>query len=304
MPHEYKPGPQFQYEFLQFSAGDEPEVIETDVVIVGSGFGGAVSAANLAAAGHNVIVVEKSYHYPSTSLPMAEAEGGIHLFENGGFTTTDDGSMFNISGSTWGGGGTVNWSASLQTQSFVRREWAEDFNLPFFATAEFQKSLDKVSNHMGVSAKAIRHNHGSNVLLEGARKLGYTAQAVPQNTLGHEHYCGYCMLGCGMAQKQGPAVSWLPGAARDGARFIEGYHVERVLFEQTRGKKTAVGVKGLWTSRSASGGVDGPISERTTRELIIKAKKVILSCGALWSPLVLLSSGLKVKKRILLFIFS
>ena len=120
--------------------------------------------------------------------------------------------------------------------------------------------------------------------------------AVPQNTGGNEHYCGHCTLGCGAAQKQGPAVSWLPDAARAGAAFAEGFKVENILFEMVGGQKTAVGVKGVWTSRNSQGGVDGPITDRTVREIIVKAKKVVVSCGTLWSPIILLNSGLTVSR--------
>lgn len=296
VPNHYQPGPAFEYQFLQFPSGQGPEVIETDVVIVGSGCGGGVCAKNLAEAGHRVIVADKSYYYPPSQLPMSEDEGSVHLFDNGGVTMTDDGSVPVIAGSCWGGGGTVNWSASLQPQNYVRKEWAQDRGLPFFETAEFQTCLDRVCHRMGVSADHIRHNHGNQVLLEGSRKLGYTAKAVPQNTGGKEHYCGQCSMGCGAAQKQGPVVSWLPDAAKSGAQFIEGFKVDHVVFDESSGTKKAIGVKGTWTSRNSRGGVDGPISERVVREIFVKAKKVIVSCGTLWSPVVLLKSGLKVRE--------
>lgn len=294
VPDNYKPGPHYEYEFLQVPAGAEPEVIETDVVIVGSGPGGGVCAKNLAEAGHRVLVVDKSYYFPPTHLPMSEASAGVHLLDNGGMSATDDGSMSVIAGSTWGGGGTVNWSASLQPQEFVRKEWAQDRGLTFFETAEFQNCLDRVCHRMGVSADHIRHNHRNEILLEGARKLGYTAKAVPQNTGGTEHFCGHCSLGCGAAEKQGPAVSWLPDAGKAGAKFMEGFKVDKVLFDESSNSKKAVGVRGTWTSRNSQGGVDGPLSGRTIREVIVKAKKVIISCGTLWSPIVLMNSGLKV----------
>jgi hypothetical protein len=294
VPDHYKPGPHYEYEFLQFAAGVEPEVIETDVVIVGSGCGGAVCAKNLAEAGHKVFVVEKSYYFPPSQLPMTEKVAGIHLFENGGSIATDDGSIPVVAGSTWGGGGTVNWSASLQTQGFVRKEWAQDRGLTFFETAEFQTCLDRVCQRMGVSSDHIRHNHGNSVLLEGSRKLGYHAKPVPQNTGGNEHFCGHCSMGCGTAQKQGPVVSWLPDAGKHGAKFIEGLKVDHVIFDETSGTKKAIGVKGTWTSRNSTGGFDGPLSERTTREIIVKAKRVIISSGTLWSPIILMNSGLKV----------
>jgi hypothetical protein len=289
-PTHVKPGKGFEFDFLQFPPDDTPETLDTDVVIVGSGCGGAVCAANLAKAGHRVIVVEKAYHFPPTHFPMNESEAGAHIFMNGGLEVTDDNSVSIIAGSTWGGGGTVNWSASLQTQHVVRQEWA-DGGLPFFTSAEFQTCLDRVCDRMGVSAKHIEHNHGNKTLLEGARKLGYAHKAVPQNTGGHAHNDGFCTLGCGAAEKQGPVVSFLPDAAKAGATFIEGMHVEKVVFETMGGKKTAVGVEGTWTSRDSNAWFSG--ADRTKRKVIIKAKRVIVSAGTLQSPLLLLRSGLK-----------
>jgi hypothetical protein len=173
VPLNYKPGSHYEYDFLQFPPGNSPEIIETDVVIVGSGCGGGVCAKNLADAGHRVMVVDKSYYFPPKNLPMSERDAGIHLYENGGFEVSDDSSISVVAGSTWGGGGTINWSASLQTQGFVRKEWSEDRGLKFFGTEEFQACLDRVCNRMGVSADHIRHNHGNEVLLEGSRKLGF-----------------------------------------------------------------------------------------------------------------------------------
>ncbi|KAK2630194.1 hypothetical protein QTJ16_001014 [Diplocarpon rosae] len=293
LPHHSKPGSSHDYRFLQFEPGTEPETIDTDVVIVGSGCGGAVCAKNLAEAGHRVLLVDKAYHFAPAHLPMTEEAAGIHLFENGGAELSVDGSTSVVAGASWGGGGTVNWSASLQTQSFVRKEWAQDRGLTFFETAEFQKCLDRVCHRMGASTEHVRHNYGNQVLLEGARKLGYHAKAVPQNTGGTEHYCGHCTLGCGSGQKQGPGVSWLPDAAKAGAEFVEGLTVDHVVFDEANGAKKAVGVTGKWVSRNSSGGVDGPSSGKTVREVIVRAKKVIISCGSLWSPIILLNSGLK-----------
>jgi hypothetical protein len=130
VPAHYKPGPQFEYEFLQFLAGSEPEIIETDVVIVGSGCGGAVAAKNLAEAGNRVIVVDKGYHHPSENLPMTEEAGGIHLFENGGVDMVDDASLGLVAGSCWGGGGTVNVSAHFTMINLSVDVFCCDFQRP------------------------------------------------------------------------------------------------------------------------------------------------------------------------------
>lgn len=289
-PIHGKPGKSFDFCFLQFSPGNGAVTVETDVVIVGSGCGGSVCAKNLAEAGHSVIVVEKAYHFPAEHLPMSQADAAIHLYMNGGAIQADDASTVIIAGQAFGGGGTVNWSASLQTQDFVREEWAAS-GLPFFRSTEFQESLDRVCNRMGVSADHIEHSTNNRLLTDGAKKLGYRVKAVPQNTGGKKHYCGYCTLGCGASEKQGPTVSFLPDAAKAGAGFIEGLDVEKILFDHDeKGRKTATSIKGWWKSRDSSGGVSG--LDRITREVVIKAKWVIVSCGSMQSPLLLIRSGL------------
>jgi choline dehydrogenase-like flavoprotein len=145
---------------------------------------------------------------------------------------------------------------------------------------------------MGVGTDAIKHNKNNEVLLEGARKLGWTAKPVPQNTAGKRHYCGYCTMGCGACEKQGPAVSFLPDAAKKGATFMEGFDVQKVEFakNKTTGNQEAIGVVGTWTSRDEHGGVAG---QQRTRKVFVKAKKVVISAGSMHSPIIMMRSGLK-----------
>lgn len=284
----------YSFHFLQIPppVSAEPEVIETDVLIVGSGCGGAVAAKTLAEAGLKVLVVEKQYYWSPEHFPMGEREATTHLFDNGGAIISDDASMTVVAGTTWGGGGTVNWSASLQPQGFVRREWAQKFGLTHFTTSAFQADLDFVCDRMGVSTTNITHNKGNIVLLEGARKLGWAAKAVAQNTGGEVHHDGFCTRGCRTCSKKGPTVTFLPDAADAGATFMEGFEVTKILFDE-KNTTVATGVKGIWTSRDSMSGVSG--TDRTTREVIIKAKRTIISAGSVYSPLLLQRSGLKNK---------
>jgi choline dehydrogenase-like flavoprotein len=289
VPVGMKPGKGHDYEFIQVPPGDKPEIIETGVLIVGSGCGGAVSAKNLAEAGHRVLVVEKAYHWTPEHFPMREVDGWHHLFMNGSFLTSDDSSLSIVAGQAWGGGGTVNWSASLQTQGYVRREWASK-GLPFFTSQDFQNALDRICGRMGVSTEYVKHNRANEMLLEGARQMGWNAKTVPQNTGGKQHDCGFCNFGCGSCEKQGPVVSFLPDAAKAGAQFMEGFHAEKIIFSKKGGKQVATGVLGTWQSRDINGGVSGsPVNQR---KVIIKARRIIVSAGTMQSPLLLLRSGL------------
>ncbi|KAF2461906.1 putative long chain fatty alcohol oxidase [Lineolata rhizophorae] len=281
----------FDFEFIQIPAnqGSAPEVLETDVVIVGSGCGGAVCAKNLAEAGHKVIVVDKGYHWSTDHFPMGPSEALEHLHMEGGSLLSEDNCAFTWAGQAWGGGGVINWAVCLQTQGFVRKEWAEKDGLPFFTSAEYQSCLDRVCNYMGASTEGINHNKANAYLLEGARKLGWAHNPCPINSGARPHWCGYCGYGCSSSIKQGTVVTWLPDAARAGAKFIEGFDVEKMLFEDRNGMKTAVGVQGTWTQRTPN---TTPSPDAAKRPVIIKASRVILSAGTMQSPLVLLRSGI------------
>lgn len=294
LPVNYKAGRPAEYSFKQFPRGADAIELETDVVIVGSGCGGGVCAKVLAEAGYRVLVVDKGYYFPPAQLPMRSVVADTNLFENGGAISSIDGSIGVLAGNCWGGGGTVNWGVSLQTPEYVRRDWAQNRGLEFFGTGAFQQSLDRVCDFMGVSDTHVRQSHRGQVLLDGARKLGWAAKVTPHNSGGKDHHCGHCHLGCGSGQKQGPAVSWLPAAARAGAEFIEGFQVDRIDFEDFASGKKATGISGTWMSRDANGTTSGPLSERYTRDVVVRAKRVIVSGGTVSSPVLLKKSGLAV----------
>lgn len=289
VPKHVERNPGFEFTFKQFPPSSKPAEITTDIVIIGSGCGAGVCASRLSTSGQKVLVCEKSYHFPSSHFPMSADSAGVQLMENGFAVLSDDNSTAVLAGSTWGGGGTVNWSASLPPQHFVREEWAAE-GLSQFTSQEFQSCLDSVCSSMGACSMTdhkglskIEHNFANKTLIEGARCLGMAAETVPQNTAGKKHWCGYCSQGCASATKAGPNNKWLPDAAAHGAEFMEGFWAEKILFSpSSSGIKTATGVSGLWTSRD----------RLTTRRVTIKAPKVILSAGTLHSPLVLLRSGL------------
>lgn len=260
-----------EYEFLSIGA-TEKEVF-TDVLVIGSGSGGGVAAATLAKAGKRVLVVEKGASYSQESFPMTDADAARNMYENSGVVATDDNSMNILAGSTFGGGSTINWSASLQTPAAVRNEWAEKTGIQWFTTPEFQNSLDYVCDRMGVSDKHIRQNFANSRLLEGSKKLGQHAYAVPQNTGGSEHYCGHCPNGCRNGDKLGGLITWLADAREAGAQFL-----------------TETNVKKLNVNR---GVVTGALVNYKGRDLIIHAKKVVVSAGTLNTPCILKQSGLR-----------
>lgn len=296
MPRGWERKTGHDFDFVQIKDGPGTFQMKTDVVIVGSGCGGGVSAKNLAEAGHKVVVVDKGYHFNPEQLPLPQSSGANYLYDNKGMYMTDTSSVNIVAGSTWGGGGSINWSVCLKLQDYVRKEWAAA-GLPFFASPEYDECIDRVWQTVGASHDAIRHNFQNNVVLDGSRKLGWQSKVCDQNTGSVEHYCGQCHLGCGSNEKKGPAVVYLPDAAKAGAQFMEGFTVEKVRFAADG--VTATGVEGVWTARDEDGNIHTPPDKRRQRRVYIKAKKVIVSAGSIWSPTLLSKSGVKVRNTIL-----
>lgn len=69
------------YDFIEVP----PQGLEQsyDVVIVGSGAGGGVMAAELSKAGKRVLVIEKGHHYQQSELTLVQSDGFTNLYENG-----------------------------------------------------------------------------------------------------------------------------------------------------------------------------------------------------------------------------
>ncbi|KAF9905871.1 hypothetical protein BX616_000900 [Lobosporangium transversale] len=260
------------YDFIEVP----PEGLELtfDVVVVGSGAGGGVAAAELAKAGKSVLVIEKGHCYAQSELTLDQADAFQKLYENGGSLANHDGAITILAGNTWGGGTTVNWCASLQLPYYVREEWAK-LGLPHFVSPAYQQSIDTIIERLHVTDKFIEHNRPNALLLEGCRRLGYPTGNIPQNTGGHKHSCGWCGFGCRFGEKQGTLMTFLVDAKNHGAQFMQDTFVEHVLIQ----KGKAVGV----------------VAYQNGRKITVHAEKVVVSAGSIHTPAILQRSGLKNK---------
>lgn len=246
-----------------------------DVAIVGSGAGGGVAAAVLAAAGLDVVVIEAGGYWDDEDFDGGELRA-LTEFYAGSPTATHDHSVGLIAGACLGGGTVVNYSTSFRTPDEVRAEWAAH-GVPAFAGDDYTASLDAVVARLGVNQEHSDPSTRDQKLRAGALALGWHVDAMPRNVDGRcdmGEQCGRCGLGCRTGAKQSVVKTWLRDAADAGARMLVGTKVEQVLIEQG----SARGVR----ARTAGGG-----------ELTVRARAVVAACGALHTPALLLRSGLQ-----------
>ena len=247
--------------------------LDCDVVIVGSGAGGGATAAVLAGAGLDVVVVESGDYYDDQDFDGSEL-GAITRYYMAAPTATHDQSVGLIAGSCLGGGTVVNYTTSFRTPDDVRAEWASH-GVPAFTSEDYTASLDAVCERLGVSQEYNDPSTREQKLRDGCLALGWHVDAMPRGVrnCAQGKECGYCGLGCRVGAKQSVVKTWLADAHGAGARLVVRSRVRKVLVEG-----------------GAARGIVGVTAEGKSLE--IRSRAVVAACGAIHTPALLRRSGL------------
>jgi len=268
-------------------AVDQPEHvsatrIEADVVVIGSGAGGAIAAHRLAEAGRSVVVLERGPHVRAQSYTEDEAAMLGRLFGPGARQLSRDFRLQVLQGSCVGGSTVVNNGVCFDLPEHVLREWNDPAGLDAGLDASLlAESFERVRRLIGVrSQDASPQNGAARKLEEGVQALGldrgpYRFDAFDANIVDCVG-CGLCNIGCAFGAKQSMLESVLPFAQRhfgDRVRIIAEADALRI---RRRGRRAT--------------GVDCRLSDG--RRLRVTAETVIVAAGALHSSALLQRSGI------------
>lgn len=265
-----------------------------DAIVIGSGFGGAVTACRLAEAGHSVAVLERGRRWSADDFPrtlgqVADtafwADGRSHGFlEYLAFRTLDV-----IQGSGVGGGSLHYFNVNVRAPERILGEppWPTGTAAaldPYYRLVEGVLGSTPLQPPPGQDALPPR----TTAFLAAARAAGRDVTQVPiavhtgpPRAAGPDGrvqqsctYCGNCLLGCHLSAKNTLDLTYLARAERRGAEVLP-LHVVDTL--RPRGARWEVGFRRL---------AEDPAGPATSGTLL--AEQVVVAAGSLGSTRLLL----------------
>src|SRR5215467_8902539 len=269
-------------------------------VVVGSGYGGAITAARISAAlnqPHSVCILERGKEWPVGDFPddvpgillnTRSALNRLGLYE---FLTYKDMSI--IKGSGLGGTSLINANVAIipDIDLFERQGWPKGIKYPemqpYYERARTMlaalpvpnahnlrkvQALDKRAVQLGQDAQTV--NVAVNFQIDGPNPHGVQQRPCTE--------CGDCVTGCNVGAKNTLYMNYLPEAVKNGTDIFTQAEVE-------------------WVEKLSTGGwrIHGTHVDELTGgdSFTIDAQNVILSAGSLNTTDILLrseSKGLKV----------
>ncbi len=266
------------WQVIDASRLEADRTLEADVVIVGSGAGGGVSAEILSHAGLRVVLVEEGPLKSTRDFRMREGEAYPQLYQESAARKTRDKAINILQGRCVGGSTTVNWTSSFRTPPATLAFWQQRFGLADIGVEQMAPWFERMEERLGIRPWTVAPNLNNELLRRGGQELGIEVGVIRRNVKGCWNI-GYCGVGCPTNAKQSMLVSTIPAALGRGAILLTR---TRVLHLQIAGDQ----VTGVECAAMDAQGVDPrPIRVR------VRARHTVLAAGAIGSPAVLLRSA-------------
>lgn len=258
---------------------EREQTLDADVVVIGTGAGGAAAAYELASRGLAVVMLEEGNYYDRRDFTGKLTDVIPKLYRAAGATATIGNTVIPVPvGRSVGGTTTINSGTCLRTPDRVLNEWVKaglvdltpENMVPFF------ESVEEVLQVQAADPKYV--GEIGKVIEQGAKAMGFRqTHPLMRNAAGCDGQ-GLCQFGCPTDAKQSTNVSYVPRALAQGAFLFTGVKATRLLMNGNQ-------VKGV---KAQGSGKDGVV-----RHLTVNAPKVIVSMGTFFTPLFLQANGIK-----------
>ncbi|MGI9461037.1 MAG: GMC family oxidoreductase N-terminal domain-containing protein [Alphaproteobacteria bacterium] len=259
--------------FINVNATDK--IYKADLLIIGSGAGGATIADIATQHGMDVLMVEEGEKYPIKQLKTPE-EVFIKLWRNSGLTATlGKPNIAFAEGKTFGGSTEINSAIFQRPHEQVVKNWQSAYQLDdSWSYKNLLRYWDKSFSQMHVSYHK-KYYADSDVLIKGAAKLNYAAEYLSIAMKPDEK--DDRIYGNPIKGKRSMSNSLLPLALKRGMRVILGCRVNRLSFKGKKAVRAYCDVK----------------KNNTSKKLVIEFKYVFCCAGSIHTPMILKKSGVR-----------
>lgn len=243
--------------------------LDTDLLVIGSGAGGAATAATLAAAGRDVTVVEEGpWIDPDALQPFSLEEMAAKYRHRGLAAALGNPAIAFAEGRCVGGSTEINSGLYHRLPAALAESWRHEYGIDEFSPETLDSYAQRIENELAVSRLPGAPPPSSALLERGATKLGW--QAV-------EYARVFRYDAAGRGVKQTMTRTLLPRAIEAGATVIPNCRVRRLLRRDGR-------VIGIRCHRTENG---------VAENLTIRAEHVFVCAGAIQTPALLQRSGIR-----------
>ncbi len=281
VPPAHEEIPRWRAQITDGRYEEAPLDLVCEVVVVGTGAGGAACAHELAARGRAVVLLEEGDYHARSSFTGRAAEMTRRLFRDHGMTVA----LGNVVAPVWagravGGSTIINSGTCYRTPERVLARWRDELGLVDFTSEAMAPYFAKVESMLGVAPAAPELTGGiGRVIARGAGKLGYKHGPLLRNAPGCDGQ-GTCCFGCPTGAKRSTDVSYIPAALSRGASLV-----------------TAAKVTGIEVEGGRARGVTGELG--SGRAFRVRAEAVVIAGGALMTPVLLKRAGVCKKSKML-----
>ena len=274
-----------------------------DVVVVGTGAGGAPLLAKLAAAGLSVVALEAGGNRDARAFTPDEVAAADLYWLDERLSAGATRQVFGANNSGIGvGGSTLHWGAfvpradprdlRLRSEQGVGEDWPLTYDdlLPYYREVETFVGISGPAAYPWEPARRyplppVPRNAPAQAMARGCAALGIQATDAPAAVVSRDFQqserlrrqacvnCGACHQGCRIGAKVSMDVTYLPAAVDSGAEIRPSAFA--IAFE-----------------RAASGLVTGVVYRQDGLTHRQRCKIVVLCAGAIETPRLLLEHGL------------
>jgi choline dehydrogenase-like flavoprotein len=259
--------------------------LEPDVVIVGTGAGGGVTAEVLSAAGLSVVMIEEGPLKSTRDFRMLESEAYPQLYQEAASRKTLDQAITILQGRCVGGSTTVNWTSTFRTPAATLAYWQREFGLDELAGERLDPWFESMERRLSVAPWRAPPNANNELLRRGAASLGIQTAVIRRNVRGC-YDLGYCGMGCPTNAKQSMLVTTVPAALDHGATLVSRARVERLE------------LRGHAVQRLEASALDEQGIRTRGPRVRVRARHYVLAAGGIGSPAILLRSAAPDPERL------